>query len=167
MPKQERDEAIDRVGRMLFGSAWIAEVTTAEWTLGRQYVGEHGKRLSPFPNSAKEATAAARASFRCYVSEIQNAQVFEWLTAQEIDCTPDKFSNTQFEDWFKPKFGDYENSVTAKRRASVRKLLPELQPGPGGKATIEQFCEAVTADCGFSFNERTIRRDIDAIRAGT
>jgi hypothetical protein len=161
MSKQDRDEAIDRVGRMLFGPAWIGEVTQEEWALGRQYVGEHGKLLAPFPDSVKEATAAARAALHCYVSEIQNAQVFSWLTAQGIECAPDRFSSTDFENWFKPRWGDAENSATARRRASVRKLLPERD-----KMTMPEFCDAVFDDCGLSSDERTIRRDIAAILAG-
>lgn len=165
------NEAYYRVG--LFEEAWIDELSTADFDLGKGYADREGSlgrivRGKPFPDAANDATAAARAATRYQTWSAQFAQVRRWLLSQEIDCSSAKtFDAKKFENWFNEKFGRRENTATAKRLASVRRLLQTMKPGRGGTTRWDVFCDAVREDCGQDCDDKTIKRDVEKIRSAT
>jgi hypothetical protein len=171
--KQPHDEAVNRVGLLLFEEAWINELTQAEIDHGKTYADRAGSferivRGKPFPHEANDAIAAARAATRYQTWAAQFEQVRRWLFSQGIDCSSAKeFNSDKFEKWFAEKFGRYENTATAKRVASVRKLLQTMNPGRGGTQRWVVFCDAVRKDCRQRCDDKTIKRDVKKIRSAT
>jgi hypothetical protein len=168
--RQPHDEAVYRVGRLLFGETWIDELSSAEFDLGKKHSDREGSlqrivRGEPFPNTmAKEAIAAARAATRFQIWSTQIVYVTRWLYAQKIDCHSQKaFDSDKFEKWFADAFGDYEKNATVRRRASVKKLYLIMKPGRGG-VRWKEFCNAVCKDCGEYFDQKTIERDVQMLR---
>jgi len=173
MSKPPHDEAVYRVGPLLFGEAWIDELAPDEFDLGKRHADREGSlgRIAygkPFPDAASDAIAAARASTRYQTWSAQFGQVRRWLLSQGIDCSSaEKFDKNKFERWFSDKFGRRENTATAKRIASVHKLLRRMNPGRGGTTPWKDFCKAVSADCRQRFDDRTIKDDVRKIRSAT
>jgi hypothetical protein len=172
VPLPPHDEAVHRVGRLLFGEGWIDELSPTEFALGKLHADREGRlqrlvRGEPFPDDAKDAIAAARATARFRSWSAQFSEVRRWLYDQGIDCSlAETFDSNKFEEWFATKLGDYEKSATVKRQASVRKLFPTMNPGRGG-TDWNTFCDAVRKDSGQHFDNKTIERDVRTIRAAS
>ncbi|MGB9391532.1 MAG: hypothetical protein WCB70_16295, partial [Xanthobacteraceae bacterium] len=128
-PKPPHEEAVYRVGRLLFRASWIDELASEEFELGKQHSDREGSlqrivRGKPFPNAVKDAIDAAQAAMRFQIWSTQITYVIRWLYAQGIDCHSQKtFDSAEFEKWFADKFGDYEKSAIVRRRASVNDLF--------------------------------------------
>jgi hypothetical protein len=170
-PKQPHDEAIGRVGLMLFRDWWIDDLTPAELALGNLHADREGNfrrgiaRGEPLPDSVKDAIAAAHAVARYNIWSAQILQVIRWLDSQGIDCSSsERFDSVRFEKWFEEKFSGYADTDRARRQASVRKLHKTMNPGARGGCTWPVFCDAVRKDCGQDFDNRTIENDVRALR---
>jgi hypothetical protein len=102
MPKRDRDQALEAVGRPLYGHHWIGELGKREWELGPKYradVWGAPRRSFELPSPAKGAAATAQALFRAHAADFQVEQVLRWMREPGIDCTPDGFASGTFERW--------------------------------------------------------------------
>src|SRR6266481_7329230 len=144
MSKKDRDEAIECVGRQLYGDLWIGDLGTQEWELTHRdrNLGE----LVDLPANPKEAAKVARARLRNFTSDLQNGQVLRWLAQQDVNCVASSFDRAKFEAWFRETFSEQIGSPTEKRRAAVREVLEAgRRPGRGGDSTWKEFDEQVRA----------------------
>lgn len=131
-----RDEAMERVGRALYGQQWIGELKPKEWEIGKF----RGDLVTALPSSGRSAAAKAAARFRTHGSELQYVQVCLWLHEQGIDYSPASFDAVTFEAWFRKKFPRAQNNSTASRLSAVRILLNKGQrPGRGGNTSWKSF----------------------------
>jgi hypothetical protein len=161
MPNKKRPahhEAIERVGRELYGDLWIGELATKEWKIGKKSGADH-YRTTRLPSSGKQAATIARAHFRSRASAEQYEQVSRWLTEQ----LPNPHFNfaTDFEPWFRKKFPHAPRNSSETRRAAVRAALKAgLRPGRGGNIDWKSFCKDIAKRTGLNFDEKTIKRDM-------
>jgi hypothetical protein len=159
---KSRDDAIERVGRALYGQQWIGELKTREWKIGKF----HGDPVTDLPPSGKSAAAIAAARFRSHGSDLQYAQVFRWLHKQKIECAPHEFDAAAFDVWFRRKFPHAQNGATASRVKAVRALLQKgHRPGRGGNVVWKKFCDLVRTTSAQRCDDKTIKRDVAAVRA--
>jgi hypothetical protein len=163
MSKKQRDEAIEIVGRALYGSHWIGELQSREWKIGKAHPGNG---ILSLPSSGKQAAAIAAARFRSQGSDEQSGQVFRWLHEQGINCVPGEFDASAFNAWFAKKFPAAARSATTSRVDAVRALLKAgHRPGRGGPISWKAFCGRTRARCGQRCDDKTIKRDVQTIRA--
>jgi hypothetical protein len=154
--KSERDKAIERVGRALYGGLWIGELKTEEYELGKANSANHHPTMTiDLPSSGKEATTIARARFRWRASDEQFGQVIRWLNNLRILDG----SATEFDAWFVREFPDVS---TQRRKDAVREALNSgLRPGRGGTVSWEEFGNRVRIQSGQVCDDRTIMRDVE------
>lgn len=164
MSKKQRDEAIERVGHALYGQYWIGVLGTREWKISKTYKAE-SHPTAELPQPGTKAAAVATACFRSKASDLQNAQVFRWLSEQGINCEPHRFDAVVFDAWLAKKFPSAAPSTTSKRVNAVRTLLREgHQPGRGGNIVWEKFGDLARKRSGLRFDNKTIKRDVQKIR---
>jgi hypothetical protein len=165
MTKKVRDEAIERVGRALYGKHWIGPLQTREWNIGKDSDQLRSGRALFLPPSGKEASRIAAACFRYHASDLQTGQVYCWLHEQGIKM--DEFNSDVFEAWFRSAFPSAPKSSTEARQRAVRaELQASGRPGRGG-VNLTKFCDNVRKRCGLRFNQKTIERDVRAILRAT
>jgi hypothetical protein len=153
-----RDEAIERVGRALYGKHWIGEQEAGESRIGKIY-GKAGIPLT-LPKQAKSAAERARACFRHHASDLQFGMVFRWLRELGVDFSPEAFKPRDFERWFHATFPE-EVQPSLRRKQAVREALESGQkPGRGGNIVWDDFCENVRERTGVGWDDRTIKRDV-------
>jgi hypothetical protein len=159
--KSDRDEAIERAGRALYGELWIEELGAREWKIAKDNSANHRPTVAvDLPSSGKEAAKIARARFRFRASDEQIAQVICWLN----DARVFDGSVSEFDAWFRKQFPDAPLSSTEKRKAAVLALLKSgLRPGRGGNITRPKFYDEVLKQSGQLCDEKTIRRDAEEI----
>lgn len=144
-----RNEAIERIGKWLYGDDWIGELNRQEWQLGRQ--------ADDLPADPKAAARAARARFRNRASDEQYELVFRWLQVTwKIDCL--NFNAAQFEEFWKEHFPQVATIKDA-RLAAIRKRWNEGER-PGANRTWKEFTNDVCSDCGAQYDVKTIRNDV-------
>jgi hypothetical protein len=161
MSKKDRDEAIERVGRQLYGKLWIGDLRTQAWELTRR--ARNLGDLVDLPANPKEAANVAQARLLNLASGLQNGQVLRWLAQQGVNCVASSFDRAKFEAWFRKTFDEQIGSATDKRQAAVRELLEAgRRPGRGG-CSWKEFDEQVRARTGMDFDIKTLRRDVDEI----
>lgn len=162
MSKKQRDQAIDLVGRALYGSHWIGELNSREWRIGKAHPGNG---VISLPSSGSQAAAIATARFRSEGSDEQFGQVFRWLHEQGINCVPGEFDASGFNVWFTKKFPSAARRPTTSRVEAVRALLKAgRRPGRGGTISWKAFCDQTRARCGQRCDDKTIKRDVQKIR---
>lgn len=158
MKKPPHHEAVERVGRALYGELWIGELRKREWQVGKDYRAEWNAIVT-LPSSGKSATAIAKACFRSRASKEQYEQVFHWLQQEfQGDYASD------FETWFRKKFPTAPLSSTEIRQTTVRAALASGQrPGRGGNVRWDKFCDAIRKQSGQRCDDKTIKRDVAEI----
>jgi hypothetical protein len=157
--KSARDEAIERVGRALYGKHWIGEQEAGEWRIAKFY-GRAGVPLT-LPKQAKLAVERARGCFRHHASDLQYGVVFQWLHERGVDCSPEAFRPRDFERWFHATFPD-ELGPSLRRKQAVREALDSGQkPGRGGNVVWDDFCANIRERTGAGWDDRTIKRDVN------
>ncbi len=78
-----RNEAIEIVGRELFGEAWVGELTMAEWDL----IQAHKSRFADNKRAPAEiADQLYQAEERAARSDRQHGHVIRWLEDRGLDC---------------------------------------------------------------------------------
>jgi hypothetical protein len=162
---KEVNEAIDQVGRVLYGEMWISEVSSADWEMWNGY-GMPDANPVRLPTPARGATYHAQARLRCLMTYVQVGQVYEFLYEQGIDLAGDRFDNTGFMAWFvnwRPNLR--QQTSTALRIDAVRQVLRDHgKPGRGGPLTWKIFCDLVRKASGQKCTDKTIQRDVKALR---
>jgi hypothetical protein len=158
--KPAHHEAIERVGRELYGSLWIGELATKEWRTGKKSGADH-YRTAHLPSSGKQAATIAIAHFRSRASAEQYEQVSRWLADQfdrHLNFTSD------FDAWFRKKFPSAPLNSTEIRKNAVRAALAAGQrPRRGGNTDWKSFLKGIEARTGLSFDLKTIQRDVDEL----
>jgi len=163
--KGQRNAAIERTGRALYGQCWIGEMKEKELEVARRFRGANGQIVA-LPDGAKAAVKVAMACFRARESDAQYGQVFRWLAEQGIDCTPGTFDVDAFDVWFRTKFPTAPMGATEVRLNTVRAELKKGQhPGRGGNVGWKKFCDTVRKKSGQRCDDRTIKRDVASLRA--
>jgi hypothetical protein len=165
MTKKARNEAIERVGRALYGLGWVGELKTREWEIGKSNGRNEHCATVALPTSGKSAAKIANACFRSRASIEQYDQVFRWLHEQGVNCGSSGFDVGAFEKWFRKKFPDAPPSTTASRIGVVQGLLlAGRRPGRGGNIRWKRFCDLVRAKWGGRCDDKTIKRDVADLR---
>ena len=155
MRNKERDEALVRVGKKLFGEYWIAGEEPGD-KLGR------GEGL---PDDPKLAPRIARAQHRNRAYAWQIDVVIRWLHQRGVECMPARFDGTKFEKFFAENFGLALGKTETRKAAVSKRMEAGDDPGPGGSSAWEIFRRAICADTGGNWSEKTIRRDVEEWRA--
>jgi len=164
MSKEARDKAVARVGKALYGSLWVGTLADLEWERAGELGGRDGAPIS-LPMDVRSAKDAALACFRTHAADIQVGQVLRWLREQGIDCEAARFDADKFNLWFKKAFAAARIPPKEARSIAIRKLLAEgHQPGRGGNIPLKRFCVMVRAECGMHCDNKTVERDLKAIR---
>jgi hypothetical protein len=152
---KERDEALVRVGKKLFGEYWIA---------GEEPEDELG-RGEGLPNDPKRAPRIARAQHRNRAYDWQIGVVIHWLHQRGVECEPESFDGGRFEKFFAESFGLVLGKTAIRKAAVATRMEAGEEPGRGGSSAWEIFRRAICGDTGGSWDQRTIRRDVEEWRA--
>jgi hypothetical protein len=70
---KEVNEAIDRVGRVLYGEMWIGEVSSADWEMWNSY-GMPDANPARLPTPARGAACHAQARLRSLITYVGGPQ---------------------------------------------------------------------------------------------
>jgi hypothetical protein len=165
MTKKTRDEAIERVGQALYGHHWIGELAPKEWRTGKDNGSNH-RAVVPLPSAGKSAARIATACFRSRASKEQFEQAIHWLHEQGFDLAPSTFDAQAFEQWFRKKFPEAPvSSTTLRVNAVCTELRAGRRPGRGGNIGWNEFCDLIRTKSRQRCDDRTIKRDVDKVRA--
>jgi hypothetical protein len=160
-------QAIERVGRKLFGEYWIGDISNEELDLARKhrpvFAGGLGEEL---PADPKDAAAAVHAVHRAPWRQVD--VVIHWLQHQcGLDLAVPRFDPETFNTFFAKTFGSDDTpldagAATAARKAAVRRRLPGAAPG---RIAMKAFTALINSDCGGTqWSARTIKRDLAELR---
>jgi hypothetical protein len=138
------DEAKERVGRQMFGDAWVANMPKNEWDLAQEYKGGLTRDLA-----AEEAHAKLK---RC---ERQGGEVGEWFENRGFNTTKEYLDRTRFEAVFKKVFRrpSTDHEMSPRDRAVLLRLQSGAQPGEN--VTWPVFQKWIRGDLGDPFAEGT------------
>jgi hypothetical protein len=165
--KKDRDEALERVGRWLYGALWPGELNESDWKIGRRYERAETRLKTPvsLPKDPKKALRNARADFRSHASAFQYWQVGHWLWHEHaLDMTVAGFDSAKFEAWFRKNIGVRRGTVTETRKTAVENVLRRVgRPGRGGSIGWKELYRHVRKECGKKWTDQTIKRDVDEI----
>jgi hypothetical protein len=162
---KDADDAIDQVGRALYGELWLREVSKADWETSNSY-GMPGAKPVGLPVPASTAARHAQARLRSLITYLQLIQVYQFLYEQGIELADDGFDSTGFAAWFLKWQPDSKpRTSTARRIDAVKKVLRDHgNPGRGGPVTWKTFCNLVRKTSGQRCTDKTIQRDVTTLR---
>ena len=154
----ERDKALDRIGRRLFGQAWIGAISKTELQLAKRYEDQ------PLPAAPDSAARVALARFRKKAGSEQFGQVLDWWAERGGETMARHFEQSEFDALFAGIFGTESTAISPieRRQRAVQRALRACTPGRGGNTSWKKFCGLVNGHCRGNWDEKTIRRDVRA-----
>jgi hypothetical protein len=150
------EEAKERVGRELFGDAWVTEMPKPEWDLAQQY-----------KNGLTKETAAEEAHAKLKRMERQGGKVGEWFEDRGFNTTKEYLDDSRFEAVFAKEFGRPSTDHQMSPRDKV--VLQRLRSGmrPGKTITWPAFINFIGIDLGDphaeGISEKQLRRVVDRL----
>jgi hypothetical protein len=165
-----RNDAVEIVGKAIFGDGWVGAASPEEWELAQKYKGRFADGTKVPANIADQVYEAEERLAR---SDRQNGEAILWLENRGLDCIRglnDGFERKEFEALFTKAFGQAPSgSMSSRDQAVLKRLRAGKRPGENEywnvfRSAVEADMAAVDGEPGEGTSIKQLRRIVKHFR---